>query len=192
MQVGLFFGTFNPIHIGHVIIGNYLAENTDLEQVWFVVTPHNPLKKKSSLLDDYQRLEMVHRALSPYDKLRPSDIEFKLPQPNYTVQTLLKLEEKYPKHQFSLIVGGDNLRTFQKWKNYPHILDNYKLYVYPRPGMEKGLPEVLTHPGVIITDAPLIDISATLIRQQVKAGKNVRAFMPAEAWQYMDEMNFYK
>lgn len=192
MRIGLFFGTFNPIHIGHIIIGNYMVENTDLEQVWFVVTPHNPLKKKLGLLDDYQRLEMVHRALSPYDKLRPSDIEFKLPQPNFTTHTLLKLEEKYSGHQFSLIVGGDNLRTFQKWKNYHHILDNYKLYVYPRPGIEKGLPEVLTHPGVIITDAPLIDISATLIRQQIKAGKNVRAFMPLEAWQYMDEMNFYK
>ncbi len=192
MQIGLFFGTFNPIHVGHVIIGNYIAENTTMQQVWFVVTPHNPLKQKATLLDDYQRLEMVHRALAPYDKLRPSDIEFHLPQPSYTVNTLQKLEEKYPQHSFALIIGEDNLHTLHKWKNYQHLLAHYPIYVYPRIGSKKGIPEVLNHHHIHLTQTPMVDISATFIRKQVEAGKNTRALMPAEAWQYMDEMNFYK
>lgn len=192
MQVGLFFGTFNPIHIGHLIIGNHLVENTDLEQVWFVVTPHNPHKKKSTLLDDYQRLEMVHRALASYSKLRPSDVEFRMAQPNYTVQTLLALEEKYPEHVFSLIMGEDNLVSFHKWKNYTYILGHHQIYVYPRLTQIKGESSVVQHANIRMTDAPIVNISATFIRDQIKSGKSVRALMPAEAWQYLDEMNFYK
>jgi nicotinate-nucleotide adenylyltransferase len=192
MHVGLFFGTFNPIHIGHLIIGNHLVENTDLEQVWFVVTPHNPHKNKSTLLDDYQRLEMVHRALNSYPKLRPSDVEFRMAQPNYTVQTLLALEEKYPEHIFSLIMGEDNLVSFHKWKNYTYILEHHQIYVYPRLTHTQGEPSIVQHANIRMTDAPIVNISATFIRDQIKSGKSVRALMPVEAWQYLDEMNFYK
>ena len=132
MKVGLFFGTFNPIHVGHLTIANYIAEFSDLEQVWFVVTPHSPFKKKNSLLDNNQRLEMVYRATKDYDKLKPSDIEFNLPQPNYTINTLVHLEEKFPNHEFSLIMGEDNLKSFHKWKNYQMILETHDIYVYPR------------------------------------------------------------
>src|SRR5690606_34261593 len=132
MKIGLYFGTFNPIHIGHLIIANQLAEQSDLDQIWLVVTPQSPFKKKQSLLDNYQRLEMVFRATEEYDKLQPSDIEFALPQPNYTVNTLAHLQEKFPHHEFSLIMGEDNLKSFHKWKNYHVILDNHDIYVYPR------------------------------------------------------------
>ena len=132
MKIGLYFGTFNPIHIGHLIIANHLAEHSDLDQIWMMVTPHNPHKQKSSLLDDYHRLHMVHLATEDYPKIKPSDIEFKLPQPNYTVNTLAHLQEKYPTHEFSLIMGEDNLNSLHKWKNYEVILHNHDIYVYPR------------------------------------------------------------
>ena len=132
MKVGLFFGTFNPIHIGHLTIANHIAEYSDLDQVWFVVTPHSPFKKKNSLLDDHQRLEMVYQAVKDYPKLRQSDIEFNLPQPNYTINTLVHLEEKFPDHEFALIMGEDNLKSFHKWKNYQLILELHDIYVYPR------------------------------------------------------------
>jgi nicotinate-nucleotide adenylyltransferase len=132
MKIGLYFGTFNPIHIGHLVIANHLAEYSDLNQIWFVVTPQSPFKVKQSMLDNYQRLEMVYRATKDYDKLKPSDIEFNLPQPNYTVNTLAYLQEKYPKHEFSLIMGEDNLKGLHKWKNYEWLLSHHKIYVYPR------------------------------------------------------------
>ncbi len=132
MKIGLYFGTFNPIHIGHLIIANHLAEHTDLDQIWFVVTPHNPHKNKASLLEDYHRLQMVHLATEDYPKIKPSDIEFKLPQPNYTINTLTYLTEKYPNHIFSLIMGEDNLASFHKWKNQDIILQNHDIFVYPR------------------------------------------------------------
>ena len=140
MKIGLYFGTFNPIHIGHMIIANHLAEHTDLDQIWMIVTPHNPLKKKDTLLDDYNRLQMVYLATEDFPKIKPSDIEFKLPQPNYTVNTLAHLQEKYPEHQFSLIMGEDNLKSFHKWKNYEVILRNHELYVYPRVSSETDSP----------------------------------------------------
>src|SRR5690554_7025159 len=140
MKVGLYFGTFNPIHVGHIIIANYVLENSDLDEVWMVVTPHNPLKKKSSLLEDYHRLQMIHLATETYEKLKPSDIEFKLSQPNYTINTLVHLKEKFPKHQFSLIMGEDNLKSLHKWKNYELILRDYDIYVYPRIS-EAKIPE---------------------------------------------------
>ena len=129
-KIGLYFGTFNPIHIGHLIIANHMANYTNLDEVWFVVSPHNPFKKKKNLLDDYARLEMVHRAAKDYDNLRVSDIEFSLTQPSYTVNTLACLSEKYPENHFSLIMGGDNLSTLHKWRNYEYILENHELYVY--------------------------------------------------------------
>ncbi|PKP44672.1 MAG: nicotinic acid mononucleotide adenylyltransferase [Bacteroidetes bacterium HGW-Bacteroidetes-13] len=192
MHIGLFFGTFNPIHVGHLIIANYMAENADLEQVWLVVTPHNPHKKKSTLLDDYQRLEMVFRATEDYGKLRPTDIEFKLSQPSYTVNTLAVLSEKYSEHQFSLIVGEDNLKTFHKWKNYEYILKQHQLYVYPRLTAEKMDESLINHSNIHYAEAPIIEISSTFIRNQIEAGKNVRPMLPEKVWKYLDEMNFYK
>ena len=192
MKIGLFFGSFNPIHIGHLIIANHMAEFSDLDQVWFVVTPHNPFKKKSSLLDNFQRLEMVYRATKEYTKLKPSDIEFNLPQPNYTVHTLAYLQEKYPNDSFHLIMGEDNLKSFHKWKNYEHILDNHQLYVYPRISDGKIETQFHHNKNVHFIDAPIIEISSTQIRKSKKEGKNVRPMLPFEVWQYLDEMNFYK
>lgn len=191
-NIGLFFGTFNPIHVGHLIIANHIAEFSDLDEVWLVVTPHNPFKKKSSLLDNYQRLDMVFRATEAYVKLRPSNIEFDLPQPNYTSHTLAVLEEKHPEKKFSLILGEDNLRSFGKWKNNDVILERHELYVYPRLSEDKKEYELKNHPKVHFIDAPMIEISASFIRKSIKEGKNIRPLLPYEAWKYLDEMNFYK
>jgi len=192
MKIGLFFGSYNPIHIGHLIIANHMVEFSDLDEVWFVVTPHNPFKKKQSLLDDHHRYQLVQEATYDFPKLKPSNIEFGLPQPNYTINTLVHLFEKYPQHQFSLIMGQDNLRSFHKWKNHKEILENHELYVYPRISDEKNVPDLLSHPKVHLIDAPIVEISATFIRKAIKENKNVRALMPERAWKYMDEMNFYK
>jgi len=192
MKVGLFFGTFNPIHVGHLTIANHIAEYSDLNQVWFVVTPHSPFKKKNSLLDDHQRLEMVYRATKDYPKLRQSDIEFKLPQPNYTVNTLAHLEEKYPDHEFALIMGEDNLKSFHKWKNYLIILEMHDIYVYPRVSEGKVETEFDEHPRIHHVDAPIMELSSTFIRKSIKEGKNVRPMLPENVWEYLDEMNFYK
>lgn len=190
MHIGLFFGSFNPVHVGHMVLANYMASYTDLEQVWFVVSPHNPLKEKSSLLNQNQRLHMVNIAIGDHDTLKSSNIEFGLTQPSYTVNTLAHLKEKYPQHTFSLIMGEDNLESFTKWKNYEEILKNHKLYVYPRPNTNSG--ELKMHPNVIMTEAPLMDISSTTIRQAIKDKKDVSFFVPQAVWQYLDEMNFYK
>ncbi|HET7361081.1 MAG TPA: nicotinate (nicotinamide) nucleotide adenylyltransferase [Salinimicrobium sp.] len=191
-KIGLFFGTFNPIHIGHLILANHMVEFSNMDEVWLVVTPHNPLKKKSSLLDNYQRLELVYRATEDYTTLRPSNVEFNLPQPNYTVNTLAHLEEKYPEKTFSLILGEDNLRNFHKWRNYEVILERHELFVYPRFSTENDDYELKNHPKVHFLNAPMIEISASFIRKSIKAGKNVRPLLPYEAWKYLDEMNFYK
>ncbi|HNQ27255.1 MAG TPA: nicotinate (nicotinamide) nucleotide adenylyltransferase [Aquaticitalea sp.] len=192
MNVGLYFGTFNPIHIGHLVIANHLAEYGDLDQVWFVVTPQSPFKVKNSMLDNHQRLEMVYRATKDYNKLRPSDIEFGLPQPNYTVHTLAHLQEKFPQHTFSLIMGEDNLKGFHKWKNYELILEHHDLYVYPR--ISEGAIETRfeKHPKIHRVDAPIMELSSTFIRSAIKAGKNVRPMLPENVWEYLDEMNFYR
>ena len=192
MKIGLFFGTFNPIHIGHLIIANHMAEFTDLEEVWFVVTPHNPFKVKSSLLADHHRFRLVSETTDDYDKLKPSNIEFGLAQPNYTINTLVHLAEKFPEHHFNLIMGLDNLHTFPKWKNSEVILRDYEIYVYPRVSEKKDLPELLNHKKVHMIDAPIVEISSTFIRKAVKDRKDIRALMPYKAWKYMDEMNFYK
>ena len=195
MHIGLFFGSFNPIHVGHMVLANYMAAFTDLEQVWFVVSPHNPLKQKSSLLNQNQRLHMVNLAIGDSDILKSSSIEFGLTQPSYTINTLAHLKEKYPKHRFSLIMGEDNLESFTKWKNYEEILKNYLIYVYPRPNCNSGVPIAIgikSHKNVIMTEAPLMDISSTMIRQAIKDKKNIKFFVPQPVWEYLDEMSFYK
>lgn len=192
MKVGLYFGTFNPIHVGHLTIANHFTEHSDLDQVWFVVTPQSPFKKKSSLLEDHQRLEMVYRATKDYPKLRPSDIEFGLKQPNYTIDTLTYLHEKFPEHQFALIMGEDNLKSFHKWKNFELILENHYIYVYPRLSKGKIETKFKDHPKIFNISAPIMELSSTFIRQEIKAGKNIRPMLPENVWGYLDEMNFYK
>ncbi len=191
-KIGLYFGTFNPIHSGHLIIANYMVEFSKLDEVWMVVTPHNPFKKKSSLLENHHRLEMVYRACEDYDKLKPSDIEFNLPQPNYTVNTLVQLEEKYPDLEFALIMGEDNLKSFHKWKNYEAILERYSIYVYPRISEGVMVNELASHAKITRVSAPIIELSSTFIRNAVKDGKNIRPMLPEKVWDYLDKMNFYK
>ena len=192
MKIGLFFGTFNPIHIGHLILANYMAEFSDLDEVWFVITPMSPFKQKSSMLDNTHRLAIANVAVEDYPKLKTSDIEFKLPQPNYTVKTLIHIEEKYPEHQFCLIMGEDNLKGFHKWKNYETIIKNYQLYVYPRISDGVVESEFLKHPHVHRVEAPIVQISSTFIRKSIKNKKDIRTMLPANVWNYIDEMNFYK
>lgn len=190
-KTGLYFGTFNPIHVGHIIIANHFAEHSDLDEIWLVVTPHNPFKKKNSLLPDHHRLEMVYRATEKYGHLKPSDIEFKLPQPSYTVNTLVHLQEKYPEREFCLIMGEDNLNGLHKWKNHEVILQNHSIYVYPRITSSDKAP-LEKHSHIHKVDAPIIEISSTAIRRDIKAGKNVSPLLDPSVWQYIDEMNFYK
>lgn len=192
MKIGLYFGTFNPIHIGHLIIANHMAEHADLDQVWMVVTPHNPLKKKSTLLDDYHRLQMVYLATEDFPKIKPSDIEFKLAQPNYTVNTLVHLQEKYPDYKFSLIMGEDNLKSFHKWKNYEAILEHHDIYVYPRISSEIDNLDLKNHSKIHLIDAPVVEISSTFIRDNIKKGKNIQPLLPLKVWEYIDHNNFYR
>jgi nicotinate-nucleotide adenylyltransferase len=192
MKIGLYFGTFNPIHIGHLIIANHMAEHSDLDQIWMVVTPHNPHKKKSTLLDDYHRLHMVHLATEDFPKIHPSDIEFKLPQPNYTVNTLVHLQEKFPQHEFSLIMGEDNLNSLHKWKNYEVILQNHDIYVYPRVNSGEIEEQFVNHPKIHSVGAPVIELSSTFIRESIKKGKNVVPMLPNKVWEYVEHNNFYK
>ncbi|AVR44662.1 nicotinic acid mononucleotide adenylyltransferase [Christiangramia fulva] len=191
-KIGLFFGTFNPIHIGHLIIANHMAEFSDLDEVWLVVTPHNPHKKKKSLLDNHHRYEMVYRACEDYPKLKPSNIEFNLPQPNYTIKTLAHLQEKYPERLFCPIMGEDNLKSLHKWKNYEVILENHDVYVYPRIAAGEMEEKFRNHPKIHPIAAPVMEISATFIRKAIKKGKNIRPLLPEKVWEYIDEMNFYR
>lgn len=191
-KVGLFFGTFNPIHTGHLIIANHMAEYSDLEEIWLVVTPHNPLKKKNSLLDNHHRLEMVYKACETYEKLKPSNIEFDLPQPNYTVNTLAHLQEKYPTNEFSLIMGEDNLKSFHKWKNSEVILENHEIYVYPRIAAGTVDVKFKNNPRIKKIDAPIVEISSTFIRRSIKNSKNVRPLLDEKVWEFIDLMNFYR
>ncbi len=192
MKVGLYFGTFNPVHVGHLIIANHLVEYSDLDEVWMVVTPHNPHKKKSSLLENHHRFELVYEATKEYLKIKPSDIEFKLSQPNYTVNTLAHISEKYPQHEFSLIMGEDNLKSFHKWKNYETILEHHHIYVYPRVFEGTVKSQFDTIEKIHRVEAPIIQISSTQIRNGIKDGKNVEPMLPEKVWKYIDEMNFYR
>ncbi|WP_434037341.1 nicotinate (nicotinamide) nucleotide adenylyltransferase [Formosa sp. 4Alg 33] len=192
MKIGLYFGTFNPIHVGHLIIANHMAEYSDLDRIWLVVTPHNPFKKKNTLLDNHHRFDMVYEATKDYDKLEASDIEFKLPQPSYTINTLTYLLEKHPNHEFSLIMGEDNLKGFHKWKNNDIILEHHEIYVYPRISEGKTETQLLNHPKIHQIKAPIMEISSTFIRQAVRDGKSCKPLLPEHVWKYIDDMNFYK
>lgn len=195
MKVGLFFGSFNPIHIGHLIIANIMAETTDLDKVWFVVTPHNPLKPSKSLLHDFDRYDMVRAAVYEHYKLQVSDVEFHLPKPNYTIHTLVHLSEKHPDKQFKVIIGEDNLDSFAKWKNYERILEDYGLYVYPRlqtPDAPVTNPDLKRHPNVRMVEAPLMDISATFIRNCIKKGQSVRYLVPDPVEAIIRDKKFYQ
>jgi len=189
-KIGLFFGSFNPIHIGHLIMAEYFVENTDLNEVWFVVSPNNPLKKKATLLNEHQRLYMVNLAVEDDSRMRSCDIEFKMDRPSYTCHTLVRLCEKYPDKDFALIMGEDNLQSIEKWKNYEYILENFPIYVYPRPGSDAG--ERKTSPGVTFVPAPQIGISATMIRESIAQGKKVTYFLHPKVEKYVEEMNLYK
>lgn len=192
-KAGLYFGTFNPIHIGHLVIANHMVEFSDLDEVWFVVTPQSPFKTKKTLLDNHHRYQMVLEATEDFPKLKPSTIEFDLPQPNYTINTLVHLAEKYPEgYEFCLIMGEDNLKGFHKWKNYETILEDYLIYVYPRISNGDVEHQFKNHSRIHNVDAPIMEISSTFIRKEHKKGKNIRPLLPNAVWKYMDEMNFYQ
>lgn len=196
IKIGLYFGSFNPVHIGHLAIAGYMTEFAGLDQVWFVVSPHNPLKKKETLLADHQRLYMVQLAIGNNDKLKASDIEFKLPVPSYTIDTLAYLTEKYPKNQFCLLMGEDNLYTLHKWKNVGELTKKFSIYVYPRHGSMKPpspiLGQLLSDADIHDVNAPLMEISGTFIRASIKNGKDVSFFLPPQVWKYIKEMHFYE
>ncbi len=190
MRIGLFFGSFNPIHIGHLIIANYMATQTDLDRVWLVVSPQNPLKPKKTLARDRDRLHLVRLGIGENSALKASEVEFSLPKPSYTIDTLAFLKEKYPEHQFVLIMGADNLGSLHLWKNYEQILAEYELYVYKRPAYELG--EFAKYPKVKIFETPPLDISATYIRECIKAGKSVRYMVPEAVWEYLESGTLYR
>ena len=190
MKVGLYFGSFNPVHIGHLAIANYFVEYTDIDQLWFIISPQNPFKKKQTLLPDYQRFELLYRAVGNDNKYRVCDIEFRMPKPSYTIDTLIYLQEKYPDYQFVIIMGSDGLSTFNKWKNHEQIIRNYPRYVYPRTGSEHIKHE--EHENIKVVNAPLIEISSSFIRQSIKEGKDVKYFLPKDVYEYITEMHFYE
>ncbi len=189
-KTGLFFGSFNPVHNGHLMIASYMAEYTDLAEVWFIVSPHNPLKEKSTLLADHHRLAMVNLAIEDDTRFKSSNIEFKLPKPSYTIDTLTYLGEKHPKREFVLIAGTDIFPSFHKWKNYEELLKQYRFNIYPRP--ETGSSRFDGHTSFTYADAPLITLSSSFIRQGIKEGRDMRHFLPEKVWRYIQEMNFYK
>jgi len=189
-KVGLFFGSFNPIHIGHLIIANYMANFTSLDEVWFVVSPQNPFKEKKSLGNMYDRLEMVNLAIAGAENLKASDIEFGLPQPSYTIYTLTYLAEKHPTKDFSLIMGEDNLVGLPKWKNADIILRDYKIVVYPRPGYDAG--ELKQHPSIIMTDTPVMELSSTFLRQAIKDKKDIKYYTTDKVIDFIDKKGLYQ
>lgn len=189
-NIGLFFGSFNPVHIGHLIIAETVVNLEEIDQVWFVISPQNPFKKKQSLLNQYDRLHLVNLAVEENHQIKPSTIEFNLPIPSYTIDTLTYLREKHPDTHFYLIMGEDNLKHFHKWKNYEKILEQYQLIVYPRPGYENDLYK--NHPKVQRLPVPKIEISATYIRELQKSGKSIRYLVSEKVLEYIDKMNLYR
>jgi nicotinate-nucleotide adenylyltransferase len=195
-KIGLYFGSFNPVHIGHTAIAGYMTEFTDLDQVWFVVSPHNPLKKKETLLDDHQRLYMVQLAIGDNIRMKASDIEFRLAVPSYTIDTLAYLREKYPDHIFALVMGEDNLYTLHKWKNAEELIRQAEIYYYPRQNSVRPasplLSQILSAADLHCVKAPLMDISGTFIRNGIKKGKDMSWYLAPPVWKYIEEMHFYK
>lgn len=196
VKTGLFFGSFNPVHIGHTAIAGYMKEFTDLDQVWFVVSPQNPLKKKDSLLPDRDRLYLVELAIGDNNNLKACDIEFNRPSPSYTIDTMALITEKYPDNRFVLVMGEDNLYTLNKWKNAEELVSRFPLYVYPRPGIVKkqneSLDQLLSGAKIRQVNAPLMDISGTFIRNSIKHGKDMSYFLHSAVWKYIREMHFYE
>jgi nicotinate-nucleotide adenylyltransferase len=190
MNIGLFFGSFNPIHIGHLIIANVMAENTDLSKVWMVVSPQNPFKPSKGLLHEFDRYDMVKAAIADHYKLEVSDVEFHLPRPSFTIDTLTYLTEKHPTKQFKVIMGEDNLLQFSRWKNHQQILDQFGLYVYPRPNVSSA--EWIAHPSIKRVEAPLLDISATYIRQCIRENKSIRYLVPEAVEKLIELKHFYR
>ena len=189
-RTALFFGSFNPIHVGHLIIANTMLQKADVDEVWLVVSPQNPLKERNMLLADYHRLAMARRAVDDNYRLKVCDIEMHLPIPSYTVVTLAALEEKYPDREFCLVMGSDNLQTFERWRNYEYILEHYRLLVYPRPGSERC--KLASHPSVTMVDVPTMDISSSYIREQIKERRDVRYLLTEPVYKYLTEMHFYE
>jgi nicotinate-nucleotide adenylyltransferase len=188
MKIGLYFGSFNPIHNGHLIIANYMLQETAIKQVWFVVSPHNPLKKSNSLLNEYKRLNLVQLAIEGENNLKASTIEFHLPRPSYTIDTLVHLQEKYPQHHFSVIMGSDSFSNIDKWKNYTVLLNEYELYIYNRPGFTVSA----TNTNIHLLDAPLLQISSTHIRELLKQSKSIRYLVPDIVKKEIEENNYYR
>lgn len=188
MKIGLYFGSFNPVHIGHLIIANHVANNTLLEQVWFVISPQNPLKKENSLLNEHHRKHLIDLAIEGEKKLRTSNVEFKLPKPSYTIDTLTYLAEKYPQHHFSIIMGSDGFSNIKRWKNYEVLLKNYEIYIYERPGFQ-----VKENAGTKITilKAPLLEISSTHIRELVHSKKSIRFLVPDIVKEEIERQQYY-
>jgi len=191
MKTGLFFGSFNPVHIGHMIIANHMIQYTDLKEIWMVVSPHNPLKSKASLAKDSDRLHLVQLAIDDNPHIKASNIEFSLPVPSYTIDTLIHLQEKYPKREFCLIMGGDSVESLPKWKNYELLLQNYDIYVYERPGYNTTL--AADYPRIkIVKDVPMMDISATFIRNAIRDKKSIQYLVPEKVFDYLDGSQMYK
>jgi len=188
-KIGLFFGSFNPIHMGHMIIANIMVETTDLNRVWFVVSPQNPFKQGKGLLHEFDRYDMVRAAIHDNYKLEVSDVEFHLPKPSYTIHTLVHLREKFPEKAFNVIIGEDNLTNFTKWKNHDQILEQYGLYVYPRPHAQRS--ELKMHPNVTFVNAPMLDISATFIRTCIRKKQSVRYLVPDAVEEMIRAKGYY-
>lgn len=189
-QIGIFSGSFNPVHAGHLILANYICEFTELDEVWFVVSPHNPFKEREDLLDDDMRLEMVRLALEKYDNMIASDVELHMPRPSYTIDTLARLTSEYPDKNFTLIIGSDNWKQFPKWKESQHLIKNYQVLVYPRLGEEVVIPEELTG-SIRLVEAPIVEISSTFIRESIRNGKNMRAFLPPKVYDFIVRNGIY-
>jgi len=190
MTAGLFFGSFNPIHIGHLAIANYMLSFTKMDELWFVISPHNPFKKRQNMLSEADRLHLVKLAIEDHPSYRSCDLEFRMPKPSYTVDTLARLTGKYPQRKFALIMGSDNLEQFHKWKNSEAIIANYHRYIYPRPETPPQLLENI--PNATVVDAPLMDISSSFIRRAIANGKDVPFFLHDKVYRYMKEMHFYE
>ena len=190
MKVGLFFGSFNPIHVGHLILAEYFASNSDLDEVWLVVSPQNPLKTRAGLLDQYIRFDLAYNAVGVNDKIRVSDFEFHLPIPSFTIDSVTFLENKYPKYEFVLIMGQDNVCTLPKWKNYEALLQKVQVYVYPRIKTETC--ELMSHESIFLYDAPVIDVSSTAIRNAIKNGRSIKYIVPESIHEQLLSIPFYK